>query len=87
MRSINELLTGYSYGVVLYKVSHTLQPFSDLLRISVWVLIIPDSSTRALWQIPAETPSSKWRETWWEMVVNFADEIFLSYSTGFFTIL
>jgi hypothetical protein len=53
------LLTGYCYGVVLYKASHTLRPFYDLLCVSIWVLTIPDSSTRALWQIPAQTPGSE----------------------------
>jgi hypothetical protein len=33
----------------MYKASHELRPFSDLLCILFQVLIIPDSSTRALW--------------------------------------
>jgi hypothetical protein len=38
---------------------------SDLFNFPIWVLIIPDSSTRALTKIPADTPSSESRETWW----------------------
>jgi hypothetical protein len=34
-----------------------LRPFSDLLCVPIRVLIIPDSSTRALWKIAVETPS------------------------------
>jgi hypothetical protein len=49
----------YCYGVVSYKASHALRPFSDLLCVLIWFLIITDSSARALWQIPAETPSSE----------------------------
>jgi hypothetical protein len=48
------LLSGYCYEVVWRKESHALQPFSDLLCIPIWVLIIPDSSTRDLLQILAE---------------------------------
>jgi hypothetical protein len=33
---------------------------------------------------PAETPGSEAGETWREIASNFADEVFLSYSTGFF---
>jgi hypothetical protein len=40
---------------------------SDVLCIPIWVLIIPDSSTRALWQLPEEISSSKAWETWREM--------------------
>jgi hypothetical protein len=34
-----------------------------------WVPVIPDSSTRALWQIPAQTPSSESGETWREIAM------------------
>jgi hypothetical protein len=52
----NNTITGY--GVVSRKASHALRPFSDLLC----VLSIPNSSTRALLQISAETASSEaWR--------------------------
>jgi hypothetical protein len=44
-------------GIV--QTSHALRPFTDLLCFPVWVLIIPDPSTRAVWQIPAEMPSSE----------------------------
>jgi hypothetical protein len=32
--------------------------------------MIPDSSTRVLWQLPAETPGIETGETWREMSVN-----------------
>jgi hypothetical protein len=76
------LSTGYCYGVVLYKTSHALWPFYDLLCVPIWVLIIPDSSTRALWQIPAETPSSKAGKTWRKLPINFAGEVSLSHFAG-----
>jgi hypothetical protein len=60
-----------------YKASHALRPFYDLLCVPIGVVIILDSCTRALWQIPEETPSS-------EMSVNFAGEVSLSYSAGIF---
>jgi hypothetical protein len=44
--------------MVLYIATHMLWPFSDLFHIPICV-IIPDSSTRALCQIPSETPSSR----------------------------
>jgi hypothetical protein len=47
-------------------------------------LIIPASSTGALWQTPAETPCSESGETWQEMAVNFADEISIAYSAELF---
>jgi hypothetical protein len=50
---------------------------SDLLGVPIWVHIIPDSSTTALWQLPAETPSSEVGETWWEVAVNFAYKVSL----------
>jgi hypothetical protein len=37
---------------------------SNLLCVPVWVLIIPDSSIRDLWQLPAETSTSEGGETW-----------------------
>jgi hypothetical protein len=40
--------TGYCYGVVSYKAFQALLPFSVLLCVSTWVLIIHDLSTRAL---------------------------------------
>jgi hypothetical protein len=65
-------------GGILQRVPRT----AYILHISV--LIFPDSSTRALWPIPAETPGSKAGETWREMFVNFASEASLSYSGGIF---
>jgi hypothetical protein len=70
------LVTGYCYGVVPYEASHALPPFSDLLCVSTWELIIHDSSTRALWHIPAEAPSREvGRESWREIPLNFAGEV------------
>jgi hypothetical protein len=43
--------TGYCYGVVSYKASHALRPFSDLLCVPVfWVLVISDASTTPFWK-------------------------------------
>jgi hypothetical protein len=39
--------------MVSYKASHKLRPFSVLLCIPIWVLIMCDLSKRALWQRPA----------------------------------
>jgi hypothetical protein len=47
-------------------------------------LIIPDSSTRALWQLPIETTSSEAGETWQEMAVNFAYGVSLFIIFGLF---
>jgi hypothetical protein len=57
---------------------------SHLLRIPIWFLIIPDSSTRTLWQLLAEIPGSEAGETWQEMAMNFAYEASLFISLGFF---
>jgi hypothetical protein len=59
--------TSYCYGMVSHKASHTLRLFPDLLCVTLRVIIAPDASTIALWQIPAETPSSepgKLNEKW-----------------------
>jgi hypothetical protein len=48
------------------------------------LLIIPDSSTRSLWQLPAAEPSSETGEIWREMAVNFAREVSLFILVGFF---
>jgi hypothetical protein len=45
--SYNILVTAYCYGV-MYKVSHVLQPFPDLLCVLISFLIIPESSAKAL---------------------------------------
>jgi hypothetical protein len=37
---------------------------SDLLCIPIWYLIIPNSSTTAIWKLPPETSSNKTGETW-----------------------
>jgi hypothetical protein len=50
-------VTGCCYGVVSYKASHALRPFSDIVWVPICVLIILDSTTRALWRIPKQTPS------------------------------
>jgi hypothetical protein len=38
---------------------HYTVTVSDLLCVRNWFLIIPDSSTRVIWQLPAETSSSE----------------------------
>jgi hypothetical protein len=48
----------------------------------MWVPIITDSSTRTLWQIPAETPSSEAGVSRREVSVDFAGEVYLLYSEG-----
>jgi hypothetical protein len=48
---------------------------SYLLCISTRLLNVPDSATRAVWQLPADTPSNEAGETLQEMVVNFAYQI------------
>jgi hypothetical protein len=58
--------TGYCYEVVSYKASNALRLFSS----HIWVLIIPDSSTTALWL--QQTPSSE-AGSWREMSMDFAD--------------
>jgi hypothetical protein len=73
-------VTGYCYGMVLYKASHALQPFSDVLYIPIWVLVTPHSSTSAL--IPAETSSSE-AGSWQDVSLNLAD-VSLSYYARFF---
>jgi hypothetical protein len=49
----------YSYRVVSHKAFQALRLFSDLLFVTIWVLIIPDSLTTALYLKPAETTSSE----------------------------
>jgi hypothetical protein len=47
------------------KVTLAQRPFSDLLCVPIWFLIISDSSTRTLWQsIPAEVSNIEAGETW-----------------------
>jgi hypothetical protein len=44
-----------SYGVVSHKGTHALQSFFYLSCVPISVVVIHDSSTRALWQTPADT--------------------------------
>jgi hypothetical protein len=56
----------------VHKATIALQPFSDLLFILIWFLIIPNSSSRAVWQsLPTEMLSSEAGETLWEMDTQF----------------
>jgi hypothetical protein len=48
-------ISGCCYGMVSYKASHALQPFSDLLCVTTSVLLIHESSSTAVWQTPADT--------------------------------
>jgi hypothetical protein len=61
----------YCYGRGWYHTTRTATT-TVLLCFPIWLPIIPDSSSRALWQEQAETPSSNVGETWWEMSQNFA---------------
>jgi hypothetical protein len=47
------------------------------LCILIWDVIIPDSTTTALWQLTAETPSSKAGETWHKMARNLVYKVSL----------
>jgi hypothetical protein len=73
--------TGYCYGVVSYKATHALRPFSNLLFVRIWVLIVPNSSTR---ESPLANTSrhliAKQGEAWRKICVNFAGEVSLSHS-------
>jgi hypothetical protein len=51
------------YGMVSQKASHSLRPLLIYCLFLIRVLIIPDSFSRALWQYPVDTPSSKARKT------------------------
>jgi hypothetical protein len=57
-RHISVLYLLHLWGC-MQKAYHVLRPFCALLCVTVWVLTVPDSSTRALWKIPAETPRSE----------------------------
>jgi hypothetical protein len=63
--------------------AHVLRSFSGLLCVPIEVIIIPYSSARALWLQQRHIEVNQW-ETLREMSVNFAGEVFLSYSTGIF---
>jgi hypothetical protein len=52
---------------------------ADLLCVPIWVLIIPDSFTRALWQLQAQTLGTEAGETSQKIAVNFAYEVSLSF--------
>jgi hypothetical protein len=62
-----ETTVAVSYWVVSHKTSHTLRPCLIYCVFPVWHIIIPDSSTRALWQQPVKMCSSKEGENWREM--------------------
>jgi hypothetical protein len=54
----------YWYGLVSYKASHALRSFYYLLCVPIWVLVIPDSPFKSLWQIPVanqEKLGEKWQ--------------------------
>jgi hypothetical protein len=56
---------------------------TDLLCFSIRVLIIPDSSTTALWQLPADTPSSKA----WRNLARYVSEFCLQYTFSYCRVL
>jgi hypothetical protein len=66
---LNNILYWYCYGVVLHNASHTLLPLLTYCAFS-WVLFSPHLPTRALGQIPAETPPANPGEKRREMAVN-----------------
>jgi hypothetical protein len=70
----------YCYGVL-----RCIATISDLLWALLRVLITPDSSTGAIWQLPAETPSSEAGENGLEMAVNLPMKYLLSYLYGSLT--
>jgi hypothetical protein len=85
------LLRKHEYDTVTvkgwaYKVTLALRPFL-ICCASPWVLIIPDSSTRALWQLPTDTSSNKAGETWREMASEFWLWSIYFILTGFFDML
>jgi hypothetical protein len=56
-------MNGWTYWLFVTGWNHTMLPmhcdyFSSIVR-PIWALIFPGSSTRTVWQIPAETPSSE----------------------------
>jgi hypothetical protein len=55
-----------------------------LLCISISFLIIPDSSTRALWQLPAETSVAKQEKLDKEMAAEFCLQSIFLILVGFF---
>jgi len=57
---------------------------SDLLCVPIWFLIIPDSSTRALWQLPVETSSSEAGKLHEEMAAKFCLQSISFILVGFF---
>jgi hypothetical protein len=75
--------TGYCYGMVSYKASHELWPVSDILFIPNSLIIIPDSSTGAVWLQQTHLVVKK-GENWREMSVNITDNVSLLYSAGIF---
>jgi hypothetical protein len=66
------LVTGYCYGVVSYKNSHATATIFWSIVLPIWVLIIPDSSTRLLCSGYSRYLIAKRGETWREVYVNFA---------------
>jgi hypothetical protein len=74
----------YCYEVVSQKVCHTLRQFRIYSLFPIWVLINPDSSTRALRKLSVETPRSEAGETLQEVAENFAYEVSLFILVWFF---
>jgi hypothetical protein len=60
----------YCYGAGAQSDPRTAA-ISDLTCVPISDIITPDSSTRALWKLPAETSSIATGETWTEMDVEF----------------
>jgi hypothetical protein len=75
------LVTGYCYGVVSYNAIHGLWPFSDIfcLRLSSNIFWLTHQTSL----FAAQTPSSE-AKSLWEISLNLAYVLFLSYHAGFF---
>jgi hypothetical protein len=79
-RVVSTILPGsYCYclrGGIPHGVPYT-ETCIDLLCFSIWVLIIPDSSTRALWQSYQQSHLETSRRNMWKEWWNFPCEVFL----------
>jgi hypothetical protein len=53
---------------------------TDLLCVPIWVLIVPDSSTKAVLKLTAETLVAKQENIGKKLPENFAYDVSLSYS-------
>jgi hypothetical protein len=78
---INTIL--FTYSLLVIVTYWLLWPFSKLLCPSIWTIIIPDSSTRALWLQHRHLVNSRELA---KVSMNLADKVSLPYSAGIFNI-